>query len=65
MSLLELSGLHAHYGKSHILHGVDLAVPGYQMFGAYAATEVTNSDFVGASASTPIRSQMVFGLESP
>ncbi|MCB9959040.1 MAG: ABC transporter ATP-binding protein [Rhodospirillaceae bacterium] len=27
MSLLELSGLHAHYGKSHILHGVDLAVP--------------------------------------
>ena len=27
MTLLELSGLHAHYGKSHVLHGVDLAVP--------------------------------------
>ena len=26
MSLLEVSGLHAHYGKSHILHGVDLDV---------------------------------------
>ncbi|MEX0758496.1 MAG: ABC transporter ATP-binding protein, partial [Tistlia sp.] len=25
--LLEVAGLHAHYGKSHILHGVDLAVP--------------------------------------
>ena len=24
--LLEVVGLHAHYGKSHILHGVDLAV---------------------------------------
>ena len=24
--LLEIEGLHAHYGKSHILHGVDLAV---------------------------------------
>lgn len=24
--LLEVTGLHAHYGKSHILHGVDLAV---------------------------------------
>ena len=27
MSLLEVRGLHAHYGKSHILHGVDLSVP--------------------------------------
>ncbi|MCB9947470.1 MAG: ABC transporter ATP-binding protein [Rhodospirillaceae bacterium] len=27
MSLLEVQGLHAHYGKSHILHGVTLAVP--------------------------------------
>ncbi|SMF76181.1 amino acid/amide ABC transporter ATP-binding protein 2, HAAT family [Tistlia consotensis] len=27
MSLLEVRGLHAHYGKSHILHGVDLAIP--------------------------------------
>lgn len=26
MSLLEVKGLHAHYGKSHILHGVDLSV---------------------------------------
>ena len=26
MSLLEVRGLHAHYGKSHILHGVDLIV---------------------------------------
>lgn len=25
--LLEVSGVHAHYGKSHILHGVDLEVP--------------------------------------
>ena len=24
--LLEVAGLHAHYGKSHILHGVNLAV---------------------------------------
>jgi branched-chain amino acid transport system ATP-binding protein len=24
--MLEVAGLHAHYGKSHILHGVDLAV---------------------------------------
>jgi len=24
--LLKVEGLHAHYGKSHILHGVDLAV---------------------------------------
>lgn len=27
MSLLEVRGLHAHYGKSHILHGVTLTVP--------------------------------------
>ena len=27
MSLLEVRGLHAHYGKSHILHGVDLVIP--------------------------------------
>jgi branched-chain amino acid transport system ATP-binding protein len=27
MSLLEVRGLHAHYDKSHILHGVDLTVP--------------------------------------
>lgn len=26
MTLLDVSGLHAHYGKSHILHGVDLEV---------------------------------------
>ncbi|WP_417691099.1 ABC transporter ATP-binding protein [Roseibium sp.] len=26
MSLLEIKGLHAHYGKSHILHGVDLDI---------------------------------------
>jgi branched-chain amino acid transport system ATP-binding protein len=26
MTLLKVQGLHAHYGKSHILHGVDLAV---------------------------------------
>ncbi len=26
MTLLEVNGLHAHYGKSHILHGVSLAV---------------------------------------
>jgi branched-chain amino acid transport system ATP-binding protein len=26
MSLLEVEGLHAHYGKSHILHGVDLSI---------------------------------------
>lgn len=26
MSLLQVSGLHAHYGKSHILHGVDLDI---------------------------------------
>jgi branched-chain amino acid transport system ATP-binding protein len=27
MKLLEVKGLHAHYGKSHILHGIDLEVP--------------------------------------
>ncbi|WP_340118232.1 ABC transporter ATP-binding protein [Pelagibius sp. 7325] len=27
MTLLEVSGLHAHYGKSHVLHGVNLAIP--------------------------------------
>lgn len=27
MSLLRIEGLHAHYGKSHILHGIDLAIP--------------------------------------
>ncbi|TDX83635.1 amino acid/amide ABC transporter ATP-binding protein 2 (HAAT family) [Neorhizobium sp. R1-B] len=27
MSLLQVKGLHAHYGKSHILHGIDLEVP--------------------------------------
>ncbi|WP_134682349.1 ABC transporter ATP-binding protein [Paracoccus ravus] len=27
MSLLEVKGLHAHYGKSHILHGIDMEVP--------------------------------------
>lgn len=27
MTLLEVSGLHAHYGKSHVLHGVDFVVP--------------------------------------
>jgi branched-chain amino acid transport system ATP-binding protein len=25
-ALLQVSGLHAYYGKSHILHGVDLRV---------------------------------------
>ena len=25
--LLEVEGLHAHYGKSHILHGVDFTIP--------------------------------------
>lgn len=27
MSLLEVKGLQAHYGKSHILHGVDITIP--------------------------------------
>lgn len=27
MTLLDVRGLHAHYGKSHILHGVDMQVP--------------------------------------
>lgn len=27
MSLLGVKGLHAHYGKSHILHGIDMTVP--------------------------------------
>ncbi len=27
MNLFEIKGLHAHYGKSHILHGVDLVIP--------------------------------------
>lgn len=27
MNLLEVKGLHAHYGKSHILQGVDMTVP--------------------------------------
>ncbi|MCT4369006.1 ABC transporter ATP-binding protein [Yangia mangrovi] len=27
MSLLQVKGLHAHYGKSHILHGIDMEVP--------------------------------------
>jgi len=27
MNLLEINGLHAHYGKSHILHGVDISIP--------------------------------------
>lgn len=27
MSLLEVRNLHAHYGKSHILHGVNLTIP--------------------------------------
>ena len=27
MSLLVVQGLHAHYGKSHILHGIDMEVP--------------------------------------
>ncbi|MEC9199098.1 MAG: ABC transporter ATP-binding protein [Pseudomonadota bacterium] len=27
MTLLDIKGLHAHYGKSHILHGVDMSVP--------------------------------------
>jgi branched-chain amino acid transport system ATP-binding protein len=27
MSLLDVQGLHAHYGKSHILHGVSFSVP--------------------------------------
>lgn len=27
MSLLDVKGLHAHYGKSHILHGIDMTVP--------------------------------------
>lgn len=26
MSLLEVKGLHAHYGKSHILHGIDMEI---------------------------------------
>lgn len=26
MNLLEIKGLHAHYGKSHILHGVDFTI---------------------------------------
>lgn len=27
MTLLDVQGLHAHYGKSHILQGVDLSIP--------------------------------------
>lgn len=27
MTLLSVEGLHAHYGKSHILHGVDMTIP--------------------------------------
>ena len=27
MPLLQVKGLHAHYGKSHILHGIDMEVP--------------------------------------
>jgi branched-chain amino acid transport system ATP-binding protein len=27
MSLLEVKGLHAHYGKSHILRGIDMEIP--------------------------------------
>jgi branched-chain amino acid transport system ATP-binding protein len=27
VSLLDVKGLHAHYGKSHILHGIDIEVP--------------------------------------
>ncbi len=27
MSLLNIQGLHAHYGKSHILHGIDMTIP--------------------------------------
>ena len=26
-ALLALKGVHAHYGKSHILHGVDFHLP--------------------------------------
>lgn len=29
--LLQVEGLHAHYGQSHVLHGVDLAVDGGEM----------------------------------
>ncbi|WP_394181734.1 ABC transporter ATP-binding protein [Yoonia maritima] len=27
MNLFEINGLHAHYGKSHILHGINMAIP--------------------------------------
>ncbi|MCA8933174.1 MAG: ABC transporter ATP-binding protein, partial [Rhodospirillaceae bacterium] len=55
MSLLELSGLHAHYGKSHILHGVDLAVP--------EATIVSLLGRNGSGRSTTLKA--IMGLVRP
>ena len=36
--LLSLRGVHAHYGKSHILHGIDLAIGRGEVISLLAAT---------------------------
>ncbi|MCQ8780648.1 ABC transporter ATP-binding protein [Mangrovibrevibacter kandeliae] len=55
MSLLEVRGLHAHYGKSHILHGIDMEVP--------QATIVSLLGRNGSGRSTLLKAMM--GLVPP
>jgi len=55
MSLLEVKGLHAHYGKSHILHGVALRVEEGQIVALLGRN--------GAGKTTTLRSLM--GLTPP
>lgn len=55
MSLLEVRGLHAHYGKSHILHGVDLTIA--------EATIVSLLGRNGSGRSTTLKA--IMGLVQP
>ncbi len=43
---LDVSGLHAHYGQSHVLHGVDLQVEGGAIIGLVGRNGVGKTTFV-------------------
>jgi branched-chain amino acid transport system ATP-binding protein len=53
LDALKLSGLHAYYGKSHILQGIDLAIPRGDVVGLFGRN--------GAGKTTLLRSIMHLG----
>ena len=45
MALLDVEGLHAHYGQAHVLQGVDLRIEPDTAWGRYpGGTTVTKGD---------------------